>query len=368
MNDEKLKELLADVQKGVSEEVYEKLMKELPNRKDIFGAVKGDDNVTEQKEKVAEYIKAKFLGDHARAKALSEGTSTEGAELVPEYFASEVVRVAEKAGHVRRDARNYPMLSDTLNVPTAGSVTAYRVAEKSAITSSMPTTGDVNLVAQQLAVLVPMSNQLLADANVDVVDLITTLAGEALAKKEDEWGIEGLGAGEGIFQTAAVNVVTMGSGHDAFTDITADYLLDVLNEIDENALDGGKWYMSFSVFNLLRKVKDENGQYIVQQPGNGMPATIWNFPVEFVATMPKSSDSAAATKFLAFGNLKYMLFGDRQQLTIDISRDASVVDTDGSTTLNLFQRNMSAIRVIERIDIELAEADKAFAVLKTAAS
>jgi len=34
----------------------------------------------------------------------------------------------------------------------------------------------------------------------------------------------------------------------------------------------------------------------------------------------------------------------------------------------LFQRNMSAVRVIERIDIELAEADKAFASLKTAAS
>jgi len=367
MDENKLKELLADVQKGVTAEVYEKLLKEFPNRKDIFGKADEATQTREMKEKTAEYIKAKYFGDRAQSKALSGGEATAGAELVPEYFASEVIRIAGKYGHVRRDARLYPMASDTLNVPTAGTVTAYRVAEKAAITASQPTTGSVQLVAQELAVLIPVSNQLLADANVGVVDLLTTLSGEALASKEDEWGIEGLSSGEGIFQDSNVNVVTMDSGDDAFTDVNADYLLDLLNQIDENALDGGKWYMTFSVFNLLRKVKDTTGQYIVQQPANGMPATIWNFPVALVSTMPKSTDDAAATKFLAFGNLKYMLFGDRQQMSIDISNQATVVDSD-NTTLNLFQRNMSAVRVIERIDIELAEADKAFAVLKTAAS
>lgn len=123
MNEDKLKELLADVQKGVTAEVYEKLMKELPNRKDIFGG--GQDEASkakEMKEKAAEYIKAKFHGDHVQAKALSGGTATEGPELVPEYFSSEVVRIATKAGHVRRDGNNYPMPTDTVNVPTAGSV------------------------------------------------------------------------------------------------------------------------------------------------------------------------------------------------------------------------------------------------------
>lgn len=100
-----------------------------------------------------------------------------------------------------------------------------------------------------------------------------------------------------------------------------------------------------------------------------MPATLWNFPVEFSSIMPKTTDgSQAGTKFLTLANFDYMMFGDRKQVTVEISKDATVTDTDGSTAINLFEQDMSAVRVIERVDIQLAEADKAFAVLKTAAS
>jgi len=366
MDDKQVQELLSKVQAGVKDEVVKELLEKLPNRKDIFGGNDAQAKAKEMKEKVAEYVKALYRKDYAKVKALSGGTATEGAELVPEYFASEVVRLAAQYGKVRRDARNWPMPTDTVNVPSIGTVTAYRVAEKGAITTSTPATSSTQLVAQELAVLIPMSNQLLADANVNVVDQLIQLSAEALALKEDEWGIEGLGAGEGIFQDTDVPVVTLGSGKTSIEDATADDLLDVINQVNESALVGAKWYMSFNVFNQFRKLKDDYGRYILQMPADGAPATLWNFPVEFVASMPKMSDDAAALKFLAFGNLRYMLFGDRQQVSIDISQEATVVD--GETTLNLFQRNMSAVRVIERIDIELTEADKAFASLKTAAS
>jgi hypothetical protein len=63
-----------------------------------------------------------------------------------------------------------------------------------------------------------------------------------------------------------------------------------------------------------------------------------------------------------------MLFADKKEYELKISQEATIKDVDGTTPINLFEQDMSAIRVIERIDIALAEAAKAFAVLKTAAA
>lgn len=370
-----LKSLLDEVKSGVTEEVYKKLLEELPKRKDIFGTVNENHSNSEfskeDKEKAAEYVRAKFASDGARAKALSAGTATEGAELVPEYFASEIVRVAPTYGVVRRDARIWPMQGKhTVNVPTASAVTAYRVAEKNKITSSMPTSGQVILTLQKLAALIPMSNDLLKDANVDTVDLLARLSAEALSKLEDQWGILGLAAGEGIFQSTTAQTLNLASGQDTYAEVTFDDLLDAMNLLDEGALAGAKWYMSFSVFNALRKIKaSTSGEYIMQPPSGGQPATIWNIPVVFSPIMPKTSDaSQASKKFIALANFDYMLMGDAKEYELKISQDATVTDTDGSTAINLFEQDMSAVRVIERVDIKLAEADKAFVAVKTAAS
>ena len=85
--------------------------------------------------------------------------------------------------------------------------------------------------------------------------------------------------------------------------------------------------------------------------------------------MPKPADAVQANKaFMALANFDYMMFGDRKQVTLDITTEATVTSTDGNTSLNLFERDMSAVRLIERVDIQLAEAAKAFAVMTTSAT
>ena len=361
------------VSEKLTAELVEKVKAELPLRKDIFN---GSDEeakektIKEAQEKAATYLKHLYNGDFAQAKAMTVGTAADGGYLAPDYFASEIIRLQPQYGVVRRNARIVTVTGKNMKFPTAGAVTAYRVGETVAITSSKATIGQVTLSLKKVACLIPTSNELLADANVAVVDLLTQLAAEALAKYEDEWGIAGKGAGEGIFQNTNVPTVTLGSGETDYVDIHPDDLLDALSKLDESALAGAKWYMSFSVFNALRKQKaSTSGDYFLQNPAQGMPATIWNVPVEFVATMPKTSVvSQAGTAFIALGNLNYMMFGDGRQYSVDISREATVTDTDGSTEIKLFEQDMSAVRVIERVDIQIAEPTKAFVYIVTAAS
>lgn len=385
MENEEVKKLLGEISEGMKEEVVktlladenlkkgvmDSLLKELPNRKDIFGGDKKDAKaeLAESKEKSAEFIKAVFNGDVEKVKSMTVGTGADGGYLVPDYFGTEIIRLVSTYGVVRRNARVYPVSGTTVKLPTIGSVTAYRIAEKGVKTASKATVAQVTITIKKLACFIVVSDELLADATGVTVDLLAELAGEAIALKEDEWGLLGLGAGEGIFQNTSVPVVTMAVGKDTYAEATADDLLDLQSAINENALAGAKYYMSLSVFNAFRKLKDTTGQYIVQSPAGGQPATIWNAPVELSAVMPKTSDgSQASKKFVAFANLRYMILADRQQYTVDVSNQATVVDDDGSTAINLFQQDMSAVRVVERIDIELAQADKAFAVLKTAAT
>lgn len=370
MNEE-TKQLLEEVKSAISAELFEKLKAEISVRKDIFGAGADAAKQTEAKQKCADFIKAAYNGDQAQMKALSEGTGADGGFVVPEYFASEIIRVIGQYGVARKNARIWNVTGYKTNIPTISNVTAYRVGEKSTITTSQPTFSRTILTLQTVAAMIPMSNELLKDANINTVDQLVNLSAEAFGKLEDQWAFLGLGAGEGIFQDTNVPCYTLASGKDAYEDADFDDLLEVMNKVDEGALSGCKWYMSFSLFNALRKKKYASGtaSYILQEPGAGMPATLWNFPVEFTSVMPKTSDETQpAKKFLVFANLAYMIIGDSKDYEVVVSKEATILDTDGTTTINLFAQNMSAVRVLERIDIELSEATKAFATCKTATS
>lgn len=368
MNDE-TKQLLEEIEKGVVAQ-----LKSDPEllRKNVFGGEPAkEDKVLESKQKAAEFIKAVFAGDLATVKALSEGTPADGGYMVPEYFLNEVIRLIPEYGVARKDARVIQVQGLTTHFPTADAVTAYRVGEKTAITSSQPTIGQVTLTVKKIGVMVPMANELLADANVNTIDLIIRLVAEAFAKYEDEWAFLGKTAGEGIFQDTAVALLNLASGKNTFAEVDFDDLLSAMNLLDESALSGAKWYMSMSVFNALRKLKNSSGtnSYILQEPGAGQPATLWNIPVVFTKVMPKTTDqSQASTKFIALANLGHMMIADRMAMEVKISDVATVTDTDGSTGLNLFEQDMSALRAITRKDIQLTNQASAFVAIKTAAS
>ncbi len=86
------------------------------------------------------------------------------------------------------------------------------------------------------------------------------------------------------------------------------------------------------------------------------------------STPGRCSALPAGNQFLAEGDLSYMLFADKKELERKFSQKATITDTDATTLINLFHQDMSAVRVIDRVEIALAEAAKPFAALKTAAA
>ena len=370
------KKELKTVVDAVTPEVVKAIKESAPLRKEIFGD--GNDTKKDEATKkadAAEYMKALMAKDGARTKALSAGSSTSGSELVPTYVSDSIITVAQKYGLVRKYGRSWPMQGINENIPTMTTLTAYRLAgDTAAITASQPTTGAVQLRAKTVGVIVPVSKVLLQNATANVVDAITMLAGKAIAKLEDQWGLLGLGVGEGVFQTVGVPVVTMSSSNTTYAKATAENLLDMLDVIDENFLGSSmRWALSLSMLNVFRRLRSVVGSdkqgFLFQGFGDAIPSTMWDIPYDTTAVMPKVTDgSQAGKKCLALVDYENLIHGDAMQYTMEVSDQATITDTDGMTLINLFQQNMVALKVWGLVDIQLSNPTKAFAALATAAS
>jgi HK97 family phage major capsid protein len=357
--------------------VLEQIKANKPLRKDIFGNgdIDKDASLKESKDQAAEYLKALIAKDATRTKALSSGTSTSGSELVPTYVADQFITVAQKYGLARKYARKWPMQGVNENVPTLSSTTAYRLAsDTTAMTAAQPTTGALQLRAKTVGVIIPVSKVLLQNSSVALVDAITMLGAKAIAKLEDQWALLGLGAGEGIFQTVGVPKVTMASTMTTYAKATAENLLDMLDLVDENFIDETtRWAMSLSMLNNFRRLRaavsaDKQG-FLFQGFGGVTPPTLWDIPYDTTAVMPKNSDGTQNNKpCMALVNWDNVVFGDAMQYTMEISDQATITDTDGSTLINLFQQNMVALKIWGLIDIKVSNPTLAHCILATSNS
>jgi HK97 family phage major capsid protein len=309
-----------------------------------------------------------------KIKAMAEGTNSAGGYLVPQEIVAGIARIVEDFGLVRKFATKFPMNENTLNVPRlSSSVTVSWPGENTAGTASDAALGNVALVAKTAVGLTVVSNEFLADANIDVVDYLLTLFAEALAGEEDNQGLAGAGSPfTGILTDAGVNVVTMATTNTTFNKVTADYLRDLVSQIKPLALQGSCFIMHRTVFGYVQKLKDGANQYLVTNPTPsissvgemggpaGTPAGyVWGYPVYLSEKMPYSD--AVSTKYIIFGNLKYVFFGDRAVVEVGMSESATI----GAT--NAFAANQKVVRVTERVAIAVG-IPTAFACLKTSAT
>jgi len=285
-------------------------------------------------------------------------TDSTGKYTIPVEFVERVFFWAEKYGIARRDCLTIPMARTSKDISmVAAGITAYRVTEGAAITQSEPTFGQQTLTAAVIAAMSVGTIQFWEDSIGDM-ELIAMLAGEAIAYKED-LDLFNL-ATYGLLTNTSVTAKTMDDG--AFTDITADDIMDLTDQLSDSESDGAQLYLHKNILTMLRKKKDNNGQYILVPANNGMPATLCGENYTKSSVMPGSGDSAVDTPFIIYGNLKKTVaFGNRKELTVDWLTEGTV----GSD--NLGEKLMRGLRFYERIDIKPFYPAK-IARLKTAAS
>lgn len=143
--------------------------------------------------------------------AMQEDQSTEGGYLVPAPLEAEILRIAEDRGLLRNLCRVFPMSVKSHNFPDLQTnVTVALVPEEGTISTSEPTTGQKQLTARKFAVRAITSMELVQDSAIGIMSLLMELITEKYELKEDQQGLEGIGAGSefwGVGSAAGVNEV-----------------------------------------------------------------------------------------------------------------------------------------------------------------
>lgn len=333
-------------------------------------ALKQSDDIVKAHEMEREYLgrATRAFGEDGKVMlqrtSMKGDTTTVGGEFVPEIFETRVIEFIEQHGIARRDCTVIPMTTLKHKFPkvTAG-LTAYEVGAGDAITVSNATTDQLVMEARKLAVLVALENELLHDANPAITPIIMMLAAKAFANKEDTLCLTGASSTVvGILENTNNKVYLGGdstSGATSIADVSFDDLSNLDDELESPYLtDKAKYYFNKKVLKYLRQLQSAN-DYLWKPAAQGAPKTIHGYGYETSSLM--SGAPAVNTAFGFFGDLSNMWMGDRQQMEVAIGTEGTV----GSD--NLFEKDMSAIRVIERVEFEQADTE-AFALLVTAAS
>lgn len=286
----------------------------------------------------------KFDGEKSRV--LSAGTDSEGGYLVAPEFAAEILRLIPTVGLYRRVARIVPMKTDEKNFGTLlSSFSTYWPAENAAITPSYPGFGQLKLTAKILAAYTEAPENLLDDAEPDLGQFLADLFIEAIAKEEDRVGFAGdapTDAFDGALFISGANQKVQDATKTKTSDVTADYLLDLQTTVPDGAREDTAYFMSPTIFDAVRKLKDSQGNYIWQAPVAGAPGTIWGRPYFLSERFPAYSTSADASRaYVLYCNPKYLILGDRKAVAVKAS------DVAGDS----LKKIQTAIRAHERIAV-----------------
>lgn len=288
----------------------------------------------------------------------SQTTRTDIGALIPEEVLREIIQGVPEESAVMRLARRLPNVSraqQRMPVLTALPI-AYFQASDTALKQTTEMAWDSKYInIEELAVIVPIPQNVLDDADYDLWAEIRPRIISAMGKAFDQAVLFGTNAPTSwpddivTAATAAGNDESLAAFTDLYDAILGDggLLQDV--ELDGYVPNGN--IGAIRMKGLLRGVRDANGQPIFEQYVNG--TTNQNDMLYTVAGLPTyfpRNGSIDATQALFFtGDWDQVVWAMRTDLTMEVFREGVISDGAGAIVYNLMQQDMVALRAVMRL-------------------
>ena len=243
--------------------------------------------------------------------ALQIGTDSEGGYLVPDEYERTLVEALEEENIFRQMAKVIKTSSGDRKIPVVASKgTASWIDEEGAYPESDDSFGQVSIGAYKLGTMIKVSEELLNDSVFDLQSYISREFARRIGAKEEEAFFTGDGKGKPLGVLAATGGAETGVTAASATAVTADELMDLYYSLKSPYRKKSVWVLNDSTIKAIRKLKDNNGQYLWQPSLTaGTPDMILGRPIKTSAYMPVM---AAGAKTIAFGDFSYYWIADRQ--------------------------------------------------------
>jgi HK97 family phage major capsid protein len=268
---------------------------------------------------------------------INRGTS--GVNL-PVQVAAEIWGATVEASAVMQAARRINLPGSGISIPlVTGDATAAWVAESEEKPVSEATLSNKTMTPYTLAVIEPFSNQFRRDLPALYAELVRRLP-FALGKVFDQTVFGTTTAPGGNFDQLTTAPTLTLDGTNTFADLAA-----VLNAIAAQGATLTDWIVNPSAHGLMLTAVDSLGrQFFINDPANqSRVGSVFGADVLLTrATMPTGA-GATADKIGYAGDWEgSAVWGSVEGVQISISDQATL--NDGGTAINLWQRNMFAVR------------------------
>lgn len=240
---------------------------------------------------------------------LSEGIDTDGGYLVPEEYDSRLIEGLEEENIFRRLGTTITT-SGERKINIAGSKPAAAwIDEGEALTFGDAKFDQINLDAHKLHVAVKVTEELLYDNAFGLENYLIRAFSRALANAEEDAFLNGDGTGKPLGIFAEQGGGEIGVTAASATEITADEIINLVYALKRPYRKKAKFIMNDATIAALRKLKDENGQYLWQPSlQDGEPDRLFGYEVMTSAYVPVIE---AGKPVIAFGDFSYYNIGDR---------------------------------------------------------
>ena len=286
---------------------------------------------------------------------MEEGTGAAGGFLVPQQLIADILGPAFVESGVLSRTNTLPMAGSLLSVAgfntldhTGGAIAGLTLnwgAEGGTLASQTPSLNDEMLKAKKGSILVPVTNELLADAPSADIQLRQILQ-QAARFGLEQAVLTGNGSGRplGVLNDAAIITTPKESGQSADT-IVYENIVNMVARLHPNLLPGAIWVANPTVlpmlltlsFNISDAVNGVVGGSQVPLTGDGQPAGLYSLlglPLVFSETMPVLGDAGD----IVLANFSEYMFGLRQDAQIQVSQHAK------------FDEDRTVFRLILRAD------------------
>lgn len=277
--------------------------------------------------------------------AIDGVTRADAEALFAEEVAPNVVQQAIKTSVALGTLPTLPMGSKVTRVPILSALPtgAFLNSDQDVKPLSEAAWDKKLLTAEEIAVIVPIAESVIADASIDVVQQVTELIGQEFGRVLDGAVFFGTGApptypNGGLFGTAPAGQRNAGTG------VLVDDLNTLFAELEELEYDVTNVYSGRGMKSKLRGQKDGNGAAIYNPAeAVGTFGTVWGVPLGFPLHWDKAQADAIAV------DRSGVMLGLRQDVTIKLLTEATLTGFG-----NLAEKDSVAIRAVMRVAFQVA--------------
>ena len=281
-----------------------------------------------------------------------EGSGT----LVPANERREILKGLPAASAVLQLARTVQMSTKYDRQPVLSVLpNAYWVTGDTGLKKTSKAEWDTKeMVAEELAVVFPIPENLIADASYNLFAELRPLIIEAIGVKLDEATLFGEDAPAGFTEAIVPDAIAAGNtvDGDAGSNDVAEDVNQVMAKVEADGFAVNGFAARMRLKSDLRGLRDDNGGLLFQPSLTaGTPGSLYGENIAY-----SDANGAWSSEFidLIAGDWSKAVVGIRQDITYKVFTEGVISDGSGNVVLNLMQQDSVALRVTARYGFAVA--------------